>query len=88
MYPEYARDTATRYVKVARADDFTIDPEAAVAAIEAGRPDVVVIASPNNPTGTAVGLDTIKRVCDVPRPAWSSLTRRMPSSGGRAHPRR
>ncbi len=65
MYPEYARGTATRYVEVARARDFTIDSEAAVVAIEAERPDVVMIASPNNPTGTAVGLDTIKRVCDV-----------------------
>ncbi len=65
MYPEYARDTATRYVDVSRAEDFTVDADVAVAAIEADQPDVVVIASPNNPTGTAVALDTIKVICDV-----------------------
>ena len=29
------------------------------------RPDVVLITSPNNPTGTAVSLETIRAICDV-----------------------
>ena len=33
--------------------------------IAAQRPDVVLIASPNNPTGTAVTLDEIEQVCAV-----------------------
>jgi len=65
MYPEYARDTATRFVDVSRAADFTVGADAAAAAIESGKPDVVVIASPNNPTGTTVGLDTVKVICDA-----------------------
>lgn len=65
MYPQYARDTATRFVDVSRAADFTVDADAAVAAIESGQPDIVVLASPNNPTGTSVGLDTVKVICDA-----------------------
>jgi histidinol-phosphate aminotransferase len=65
MYPEYARNTHTRYVTAARRDDFGLDIDRAVAAVEASRPDVVVVASPNNPTGTAVGLDVITAICEA-----------------------
>jgi histidinol-phosphate aminotransferase len=63
MYPEYARDTHTAWVAASRADDFTIDPEAALAAIEQHQPAVVLLASPNNPTGTALPLDVIEAIC-------------------------
>ena len=36
MYPEYARNTHTAWTTYPRRDDFTIDPVAAVAAIEDG----------------------------------------------------
>ncbi len=62
MYPEYARDTHTRWVTGQRADDFTVDPERAVALITDERPDVVLMASPNNPTGTALPLETVLAV--------------------------
>jgi histidinol-phosphate aminotransferase len=65
MYPEYARDTHSGWTTFPRSDDFTIDPDAAVGAVREVRPDVVLITSPNNPTGTAVDLDVIARVCDV-----------------------
>ncbi|TCI99779.1 histidinol-phosphate transaminase [Aeromicrobium sp. IC_218] len=54
MYPEYARNTHTRWVAGRRRDDFGIDVDAALALIEAEQPDVVVLTSPNNPTGTAL----------------------------------
>ena len=54
MYPEYARNTHTRWVAGQRREDFGIDAGAAVALIEAERPDVVFLTSPNNPTGTAL----------------------------------
>ena len=57
MYPEYARDSFTTYVTLPRRDDFAIDVEAAVAEIGARRPTLVLLASPNNPTGTALPLD-------------------------------
>jgi histidinol-phosphate aminotransferase len=54
MYPEYARNTHTRWVAGRRGDDFGIDLDAALALIAAERPDVVILTSPNNPTGTAL----------------------------------
>ena len=65
MYPEYARDTHTRWVTGQREDDFTVDVDRAVALIGDEQPDVVLLASPNNPTGTALPLDTVKAVLDV-----------------------
>ena len=65
MYPEYARDTHTRWVTGQREDDFTVDTDRAVALIGEERPDVVLLASPNNPTGTALPLDLVQAVLDV-----------------------
>ena len=65
MYPEYARDTHTRWVTGQREDDFTVDPDLAVALIRDEQPSVVLLASPNNPTGTALPLDTVQAVLDV-----------------------
>jgi histidinol-phosphate aminotransferase len=65
MYPEYARDTHSEWHTAPRRDDFTIDPNTARAAVVEIRPDVVLITSPNNPTGTAVNLDTLRTICDV-----------------------
>jgi histidinol-phosphate aminotransferase len=65
MYPEYARDTHSEWCTFPRRDDFTIDPDAAVTAMLETQPDVVLITSPNNPTGTAVSLATIRAICDV-----------------------
>ena len=65
MYPEYARDTHSGWLTSPRRDDFRIDPAAAVASIREVRPDVVLISSPNNPTGTAVDLGVLTRICEV-----------------------
>jgi histidinol-phosphate aminotransferase len=65
MYPEYARDTHSEWRTVPRRDDFTIDSETAVSAVVEIHPDVVLITSPNNPTGTAVALETVRAICDV-----------------------
>ena len=65
MYPEYARDTHTNWVTAPRADDFTIDIPSALAAIAAYRPDVIFLASPNNPTGTALSIEVIEAICET-----------------------
>lgn len=62
MYPEYARDTFTRWVAGRRAADFTLDVGHALAMLEEHRPAVVLLASPNNPTGTALPLDVVEAV--------------------------
>jgi histidinol-phosphate aminotransferase len=65
MYPEYARNTSTTWVTAQRRDDFTIDLDAALAAVAEQQPHVVFIASPNNPTGTAVSLDLVRALHDA-----------------------
>lgn len=65
MYPEYARDTHTRSITAPRADDFTIDAVQARELISAEQPDIVLLTSPNNPTGTALPLETTRAIADA-----------------------
>ena len=65
MYPEYARSTHTAWVTGRRSDDFSIDLDAAVALVRRQAPAVVLLASPNNPTGTALPPDTLAAVLEV-----------------------
>ncbi|MDU0348181.1 histidinol-phosphate transaminase [Actinomyces sp. MRS3W] len=67
MYPEYARDTLTRYVTCPRRDDFTLDVDAVTEAIKRERPAVIILASPNNPTGTALPLDDVVAILEAAR---------------------
>ncbi len=67
MYPDYCRDTFTAYRTVPRRADFTIDLDAALAHIATEQPDVVLLASPNNPSGTALGLAEIDALCAASR---------------------
>jgi histidinol-phosphate aminotransferase len=62
MHPIISAGTGTGWIDGHRRADFTIDAVAAVAQVREVRPDVVFITSPNNPTGTAVELET---VCDI-----------------------
>ena len=59
MYPEYARDTNTDWVVGHREEDFSLDLDHAGTLIERHRPAVVLLPSPNNPTGTALPHDAI-----------------------------
>ena len=63
MYPEYARDAMTGWVVGQREDDFSLDVDHALAVVEEHEPSVVLLPSPNNPTGTALPLSTTTAVC-------------------------
>jgi histidinol-phosphate aminotransferase len=63
MYPEYARDAMTGWVVGHRESDFSLDVAHATAVIKEHQPSVVLLPSPNNPTGTALPLDTVAAVC-------------------------
>lgn len=67
MYPEYARDTQTGWVAGRRESDFTLDVDHARALIAEHRPAVILLASPNNPTGTALPLSTVEAICEAAR---------------------
>ena len=63
MYPEYARDTMTRWVVGHREEDFSLDVGHAAQVIATERPSVVLLPSPNNPTGTALPPEAVTAVC-------------------------
>ncbi|WP_026460882.1 histidinol-phosphate transaminase [Schaalia suimastitidis] len=73
MYHEYARDTHTAWVQGQRNDDFTLDIEQAVATLQELRPAVLLLASPNNPSGTALPMDHIRRLLDVARTSGPTI---------------
>src|SRR5690348_10290330 len=64
MYPEYARDSHTAWEVGHREQDFTLDLDHAVALLRARRPHVVLLPSPNNPTGTALPHAAIGALCE------------------------
>ncbi|OCB54495.1 histidinol-phosphate transaminase [Mycobacterium malmoense] len=65
MHPIISDATRTEWLEGVRADDFSLDVDAAVAAIAERRPDVVFIASPNNPSGQSVALPELRRLLDA-----------------------
>lgn len=65
MHPIIADGTRTEWLQAARGGDFGLDVDTAVAAIAERRPDVVFLASPNNPSGQSVSLPDLRRLLDV-----------------------
>ncbi|BBY36700.1 histidinol-phosphate aminotransferase [Mycobacterium mantenii] len=65
MHPIISDATRTEWLHAARAEDFSLDVDTAVAAITDRNPDVVFIASPNNPSGQSVSLPDLRRLLDV-----------------------
>lgn len=65
MYPEYARDTHTRWVAGHRAEDFSLDLAAARDLVKTEQPSVVLLPSPNNPTGTALPPEAVAELCEA-----------------------
>ena len=63
MHANIAVTTATGWVDGGRDTDFGLSPAAVVAQVRERQPDVIFLASPNNPTGTAVPLDVVRAVC-------------------------
>ncbi len=51
---------STRVVQLPRSDDFTIQMDAAVDAIRRERPEIVIVCSPNNPTGGSEPLANVR----------------------------
>lgn len=65
MHPIIADGTRTEWLTAARADDFGLDVGAATGAVERHRPDVVFVASPNNPSGQSISHDQLRAVLDA-----------------------
>ncbi|CAN7469860.1 histidinol-phosphate transaminase [Mycolicibacterium frederiksbergense] len=65
MHPIISDGTQTSWLEAARAEDFGLDTDVAVAAVAAQEPDVVFLASPNNPSGQSVSLEDLRRVLEA-----------------------
>lgn len=60
MYPNIARNTLTEYVSVNREVEFVLTPDFVRSEISKHQPGIVILCGPNNPTGTALSLETIE----------------------------
>lgn len=67
MYHEYARDTNTRWIQGQRNEEFQLDIDAVETTLLSERPSILVLASPNNPTGTALPVDDYQRILHMAR---------------------
>ncbi|GAA4536880.1 histidinol-phosphate transaminase [Mycobacterium paraffinicum] len=65
MHPIIAGATRTEWLEGVRADDFNLDVDRAAAAVTEHRPDVIFLASPNNPSGQSVSLPALRRLLDA-----------------------
>ena len=65
MHPIISDGTQTDWVEASRADDFGLNVEVAEAAVRDHMPDVVFVASPNNPSGQSIPLDDLRRLLEA-----------------------
>ncbi|TQR86518.1 histidinol-phosphate transaminase [Mycobacterium hodleri] len=65
MHPIISDGTQTDWLEANRSADFGLDVDVAVAAVVERRPDVVFLASPNNPSGQSVTLEDLRRLLEV-----------------------
>jgi histidinol-phosphate aminotransferase len=94
LHSHISRLTGTEVVDGGRTDDFRIEPTDAAALLEAKRPDVTFLCSPNNPTGRAEPRETVIAVLDAAPglvivdeaygqfSSWTALDLRGPSHPG------
>ena len=66
VYPQYARDTMTAYVTAPRNPDYSVDVDVLQRLWKAERPDILILTTPNNPTGTQTPLDVVAAAAEFP----------------------
>jgi histidinol-phosphate aminotransferase len=62
MHPLIAKACCTRWISADRDEGFGLTVITARGAVARHQPDITFLTSPNNPTGTALGLDVIEAV--------------------------
>ncbi|MEO6881680.1 MAG: histidinol-phosphate transaminase [Mycobacteriaceae bacterium] len=65
MHTIIAGGTRTRWLPEPRRADFSLDVEAALAAIAEHQPDLVFVTSPKNPTGQSLSLDDVRAIASA-----------------------
>ena len=59
MYPLIAEGTGTSYISIPRGPRFELTPEQVSSAIAEHKPNIIMLCSPNNPTGTPLSQECI-----------------------------
>ena len=67
MYPLLAQGTGARWIAGSRASDYTITPDDAARQVADADPDVVILCTPNNPTGTPLQPGVVEAVYEAAR---------------------
>jgi histidinol-phosphate aminotransferase len=67
MHPLLSTGTGTRWIDGRRGENFDISIENALGQIGQNDPDLVFLCSPNNPTGTALPLETVEAIAEATR---------------------
>ncbi len=67
MYPLIAQGTGARWIAGTREPDFSLTPDDAAAQVADADPDVVILCTPNNPTGTPLDLAVVEAVYEATR---------------------
>jgi len=65
MYPLLSSATGAEWIAGERGHDFTLTAEFAAEQVRAVDPDVILLCSPNNPTGTPLPIDVIEAVYEA-----------------------
>jgi histidinol-phosphate aminotransferase len=65
LHGHIARITGTEVLVGERRSDFTVDPKAAAQLVARARPAVVLLCSPNNPTGTVESAATVEALLEA-----------------------
>jgi histidinol-phosphate aminotransferase len=65
MYSLIAQGVGTEYLEAGRLDRYELSPEFISAAIAKHKPNIVMLCSPNNPTGTPLSLSSIEAAYDA-----------------------
>jgi histidinol-phosphate aminotransferase len=65
LHAHISRVCGTQVVEVDRSEDFTLDVDLAVEAIDRERPALVFLCSPNNPTGRVEEPETVAALADA-----------------------
>ena len=66
MYPFSAAVNNGRYLPIPRRDDFSLDIEAIEQTVREQRPKLLVLCSPNNPDGSVIDDDSLRRLLKLP----------------------
>jgi histidinol-phosphate aminotransferase len=59
MYPNIARTSITDYLELPRPADYVLSADYVSQSIAEQKPDIVILCTPNNPTGTGMALEVI-----------------------------